>query len=215
LDEVERRALLVSWLRGYEDEINALCAATMLPYPDAIQAVARIDDRILQFRDAPDQPELNPLVPLFMPPMKTTYEQYLAAEAMYRMVYYLLVAAEYRDFVGAWPESVEMVVQFGRESLPPDPFTGEAFEYDFDKDGPRISTDAPKWLSKEDRFILTLDLKKRVRQDEGQLKGYLSAREKEEKQKEAEQHSVDREKTKQPENESGRAGNISRARNRR
>lgn len=215
LDEAERRALLDTWLRGYEDEIKDLCAATNLPYPQGLQAVAEIDNRILQIRDSPDKPDLNHALPLFMPPMKTTYEKYLAAEAMLRMVYHLLVAAEYRDFVGAWPESAELVLQFGQETLPPDPFTGGPFKYAHDKKGPRISTDAPKWLLKEDRFILAIDLGKRVQQDEDRLKEYLRDKKKLEKQKEAEQRSVHQKSSNQQEPGTGRGGNISRARNRR
>ena len=147
--------------------------------------------------------------------MKTTYEKYLAAEAMLRMVYHLLVAAEYRGFVGAWPESAELVLQFGQETLPPDPFTGGPFKYDHDKKGPRISTDAPKWLLKEDRFILEIDLGKRVQQDEDRLKEYLRDKKKLEKQKEAEQRSVHQKSSNQQEPGTGRGGNISRARNRR
>jgi len=217
LDEGDRRALLVTWLRGYEEEITALCAATTLPYPQALQAIANIDDRILQLRDAPDSPELNPVVPLFMPPMKTTYEQYVAAEAMFLMVYHLLIATEYRDFVGAWPESSELIVQFARETLPPDPFTGEPFAYDPDKDGPRISAGAPKWLKKDDRYILRLDLGKRAQEDDNRLKAYLRNKKMQDKKQEVEEEGAEtREKSKpQQSSEPGSAEAISRARKRR
>ena len=166
----KKRAQLVAWLEGYEEEIRALAAAMEAPYRQGIELIREMDRRIDGIRRDPVHPNTNPLLPLLMPPMTETLEQFLAAEAAYGMVEIMAAAAVFRDFVGEWPETREELEQFSRRSLPRDPFTGEPFAYALRRGGPRIEAAVPDWMAREENsFVRGLDLGVRRRDDEARL----------------------------------------------
>jgi hypothetical protein len=81
--------------------------------------------------------------------MASTLEQFLSAESAYDMVEILATAAQFRDFVGEWPESLEVLEQFGHGSLPRDPFSGETYAYELRRGRPVVAVAAPDWIRKK------------------------------------------------------------------
>ena len=158
LDEEGKKKQLVAWLDGYQNEVSGLALAASRPYPEAIRIIEESDKRIAAMKKDPDKAQANPILPLLMPPLTRTYQQFLAAEASHTMLQILVAAAIYSDFVREWPEDLKVLEQFAGVSFAPDPFTMKPIDFDQQRDGVRVRIRAPKWIGKETRIRVEFDL---------------------------------------------------------
>jgi hypothetical protein len=169
LEDQAKRERLAEWLSGYQKEVLQLAESLEKPYPQAVEAIRAGDERIRAMAEDPDLAEANPLVPLLMPPMERTYQEFVAAETAYALVEILAVASVYRDFVGDWPDDIPMIEQFGTREFPPDPFTGQPIGYTVRKSMPRVDIAIPQWLEQRGSVFAVADLARRVENDQASL----------------------------------------------
>lgn len=172
LDPPADLARVREWLVGYRDEVGRLAEAVVLPYEPAIRAIREIDGRIAGVGEPGGEGPANPLLPLLMPPMAATYERFVAGEAHLAMIEVLAKAAIYGDFVGEWPDRIDVLNQFAGEVLPLDPFTGEMMGYDLRGDLPRVRVEAPKSVL-DAGAVTEINLRQRVQEDEEALASHI------------------------------------------
>jgi hypothetical protein len=168
LDPAGDEARVREWIDEYQAEIGRLGAALALPYPEAIQIIRETDGMVAGVERQVGVEGSNPLLPLLMPPMARTYERFVAAEAHLAMVEVLCKGAIYGDFVGGWPDSIDVLDQFAGGTLPPDPFTGQPVGYDLRGALPRVQVDAPKHV-RDAGAVTEINLRQRVQEDDEAL----------------------------------------------
>lgn len=169
LDEKGKRKTLIAWLDDYQKAVSRLTAALEKPYAQAMEGVRLMDAHVKQIQENPDQSGANLLLPLLMPPMERTYQQFVAAEAAYTLIHIMTVAATYRDFVGDWPDDLSTTEQFGGVTFSLNPFSGNPIEYSLRRGCPRIDLATPQWLDEETSAATALDLQARLERDEHNL----------------------------------------------
>ncbi len=169
LDEKGKRKTLVAWLDDYQKAVSRLTGALEKPYGQAMEGIRLMDSHVKESELKPEQSGANLLLPLLMPPMERTYQQFEAAEAEYILIHIMTVAATYRDFVGEWPDDLRTAEQFGGVTFPMNPFSGKPIEYSLRRDYPRIDLATPQWLDEETTAVTSLDLKARLERDEHNL----------------------------------------------
>ena len=168
VDLIEKIRIVQEWVDGYRNTMSRLGAAMGLPYTEAIQVIRKIDGQVAGAINKYAKAATNPLMPLLMPPMSKTYEQFLLAEAGFVLMELMCKAAAYNDFVRSWPDTIEILEQFSGSPLPPNPFTGKAIDYDLRGERPRARIDSPKWL-KGGNMVTEMNLRYRVETDAEQL----------------------------------------------
>jgi hypothetical protein len=173
LDEQARRTRLAEWLTGYQQEVSRLADSLEMPYPQAVKAIRASDERIRAMAEASDPAVANPLVPLLMPPMERTFQEFVAAQGVYTMVDVLAVAAIYHDFVGDWPDDIPMIEQFGNRTFPHDPFTDLPVGYTVHNGMPRVDLAIPGWLAERGGAFPTADLAQRAENDDASLTRWI------------------------------------------
>lgn len=176
LDEEAKREKLTHWLDQYEKEVTRLGASLEEPYSRAVEAIRLSDKRILIMKNTPKAPDTNPLLPLLMPPMTQTYQEFVAAEASVWLVELMALASIYRDFVGDWPDNTDMIEQFARRTFPPDPFTGKPIDFTVRRGIPRSAVAIPPWLEEKGSVFAEFDLGRRVDRDEAALNRWIRYR---------------------------------------
>lgn len=186
LNRDERVALLERWTTEYRREVDTLIELLGRPYLEAIEGIQALDARIAEIRNHPEDLDQNHLLPLLMPPMERTFQQFVAAEGACTLLSLLSGGAVYRGMVGAWPENATILQTFAGRTFPPDPFTGEPIRYELRRGYPVVELRAPGWVSRETAAVVKLDLYERFNEDQKKVEA-IAERVREERRSRGEQ----------------------------
>jgi hypothetical protein len=173
LEPRDKRSRLKAWLADYDASMQRLADACERPHEEALRTIAEIDAEIGQLRKDPAREGTNPLLPLLMPPLAGTYQQFVLAEACFGMMDVLVTGAVYRDFVQTWPATLEELERFVGRPFAMDPFTGEPLEYTLSRNLPRVRTRAPRDAVRSTGLPDGLDVRRRLDRDDQNLKRVL------------------------------------------
>jgi hypothetical protein len=142
-----------------------------LPYTEGLPRVRELDAKKKLPPEAVQVlPSENPLVPLLVPTMESTYENFLLAEAQFDMADILCAAALYRGQAGAWPPNLDELSRFIRRTFPKDPFSGEDFHYKLSHGTPVLTTRVPKHIASEGGSLYEANIGQRAKRDEAKTK---------------------------------------------
>lgn len=163
-----------AWVDEYRYIMGELAKAVDLPYAEGLPRVQELDAK----KKMPPEalrvlPSENPLVPLLVPAMEATYEHFLLAEAQFDMMDILSAAALYRGQAGLWPGNLDEISRFIRRPLPKDPFSGEDFYYKLSRGTPILITRVPKRIAADGESLYEVNLSRRLKNDEANLKNAI------------------------------------------
>ncbi len=106
--------------------------------------------RLLETIDARES-GLGPVSRLVLPVWRGALRRYVMEAAAFRLTRIVLALLERKQASGAWPETLEGLLDGG---IPRDPISGVSFGYLHDAHGVRLHAAAPPWRSATDRESL-------------------------------------------------------------